>query len=562
MPNTVREFSYASEEWMPGFFGPIQLAVSPDAVDQRRIGLDRMSFLADHDETKLMGKVVSGRVTNGVAYIRVKLVETQNNRGLHEELEAGLRSGTSPGFIVNEARALKQGDAGFDKNELMQMRVEKWTPHEVSSSAIPRNPTVGMMALSSTSAATTTSTTSAPKKAPRRPRTASRQPLNAGLERESSPPPPRFPPRAETQAEDYVTAMLRHKEEAMTTALDTLTADKAAEGQDATSPLARLITMGVAPATPKLHHKTEDLELVVDGGRGWCRMPLSTAMALPRAHQAAFDTSNVHGAIGEDAGGPIRQIAEDRSVSAILGSVTQLTGMVGDSLPAELTEPNALASWVLEGAAASYPDLSMQDFGDALKPKTARVSTSFSLQVAIQAGARFETAVDAHLRRALRKLIVGGILTGSGIDNQPVGIMSTTGVLAEEYAVADKGKLSTFFDAEALLDGEVDARKRWIMANDLYNLARRTSVQPLPTNSDRRVVDRSFLAGETPANSTSLLPTGTGIYGAWGDLILFTWEQVLVVLDKITLPGEVRVSMLAHVAVHARAGSFSILRPL
>ena len=276
--------------------------------------------------------------------------------------------------------------------------------------------------------------------------------------------------------------------------------------------------------------------------------------------RAAFD-STTPGVVGEDAGGPIRQIAEDGAVGAILGSVVQLTGLAGDALPAELTETNPLASWVAEGAVGVYPDISMTDFGDALTPKSARVSTSFSLQVAIQAGARFEVAVDAHLRRALRKLVVSGILTGTGINNQPTGITSTTGVAVEEYVTADKGKLRTFFNAEGLLVGEVDARKRWVLAPDLFQLARRTSVQPPPTNSDRRVIDRSFVAGEVPANSSDLLPTGTGVFGAWADLTLFSWDQVLVVLDKITQPGVLRVSMLAYVSVHARPGSFSILRP-
>ena len=296
-------------------------------------------------------------------------------------------------------------------------------------------------------------------------------------------------------------------------------------------------------------------------GRAWCRMPLRLAMQPAQAHQAAFDSTNAHGTIGEDAGGPIREIAEDRSVSAILGSVTQLSGLQGDSLPAELTEDNMLASWVGEGAASAYPDLSMQDFGGSLAPKVARVSTSFSLQLALQAGERFESAVDSHLRRAMRKLIVGGILVGAGINNQPTGVTATSGVLVSEYAVADKAKLSTFFDAEALLVGETDARKRWILSNDLFQLARRTSVQPTPTNSDRRVIDRAFVGGETPANTTDLLPTGVGVYGAWGDLVLFNWEQVLVVLDKITRPGELRISLLAYVAIHARPGSFSILKP-
>ena len=558
MPDT-RELSYASEEWMPGAMGPIRLRVGPENVVQRRIGLGRVSYLADHDDTKLLGLVVSGRVgRDKVAYATVEIRPTANNRNLIEELDAGLRDGTSPGFIVHEVKVLADGDPGYDRNEMFQFDVTRWEIYEVSSTPIPRNPSVGLLRTATVTAperARAARVTAAgprtTRKAPARPRTTPRRPLNAAL-------PPRTPRRAELVQTDYVSQLINKRHTEMTTALDTLTADKTGPGE--ASPLARLITLSAAPASPRMHHKTAALELNMTDGRGWAKLPLSAVMQPAPVVRAAFD-STTPGVVGEDAGGPVRQIAEDRTVSAVLGSVSQLSGMVGDALPAELTETNPLASWVAEGAAAAFPDLSMVDYGDALTPKTARVSTSFSLQLAIMGGARFETAIDSHLRRALRKLVVGGILTGTGIDHQPTGVTATTGVMVESYIAADKAKLRTFFNAEDLLEGETDSRKRWIMAADLYQLARRTSVQPAPSNSDRRVVDRQFVGGETPANSTTLLPTGVGIFGAWGDLILFAWAETLVILDKITRPGELRVTLLAHVAVHARPGSFAILRP-
>ena len=562
MPDT-RELSYASEEWMPGAMGPIRLRVGPENVVQRRIGLGRVSYLADHDDTKLLGLAVSGRVgRDKVAYATVEIRPTANNRNLIEELDAGLRDGTSPGFIVHEVKVLADGDPGYDRNEMFQFDVTRWEIYEVSSTPIPRNPSVGLLRTATVTAPerpraarVTAAGPRTTRKAPARPRTTPRRTLDSGLEREGSPPPKRqlaIPLQRDYMKEQHV---------AITASLASLGGSSTSpQEQEGASPLGQLLTLAASPKVPQLHHKVGDVEMMMSDGRGWCKIPLALAMQPAPVARAAFTTSSPGLVVGEDAGGPVRQVSEDRSVSAILDTVTQITGLQGDALPAELTEDNALASWVAEGAAASYADLSVTDYGDALKPKTARVSTSFSLQLSIQGGVRFEQAVDAHLRRALRKLIVGGILVGSGINNQPTGVTATTGVAVSEYIAADKAKLETFFDAEAMLDGETDARKRWIMASDLYNLARRTSVQPLPTNSDRRVIDRSFVAGETPANSTDLLPDGTGVFGAWADCVLFSWEETLIILDKISTPGLVKVTLQAYVNCHVRPGSFAILR--
>ena len=334
-----------------------------------------------------------------------------------------------------------------------------------------------------------------------------------------------------------------------------------ADSLDAASPLAQLISLAVAPATPTMHHKTDTLEMTLDGGRAWAKLPLATAMQGPRVVRSAFDSANTYGAIGEDTPGAIRQLVEGEAVSAVLRGVTTIEGVTGDALPAELADTPTLSAWVAEGAAAVYPDPALTDLGDALKPRVARASANYSLQAAIQGGQRFEQALDLHLRRELRRRVVQGILTGTGVNNQPTGIMSTTGVLTSEYPVADKAKLSTFFDAEEMLVGAVDAGRRWILAPDLYRLARRTAVQPPPTDADRRVIDGQLVGGETRAYETDLLPMGSGIFGALPDATLFAWETALLVIDKVTLPGVVRVSLLAYINCDVRAGSFVILQP-
>ena len=464
------------------------------------------------------------------------------------------------------------------------MTITLWQPFELSCTAAPlgirSRVTGGLLGppeRDADAASVDTKTTARLRKAPARPR----RTLDAGLERESSPVTP--PRRAVTSQATYVDGLIRERHTAMTTALDAITraapasarqaggagaGDTPADSPDA-SPLARLIQVAASPASPRVHHKTEDLELMMDGGRGWARLPLGKVMERAPVQRAAFDSTNVTGAIGEQVAGEIRQVVlEDAAVTAILAGVTTVESVTNNVLPAELLNDDTLASWVAEGAQTAFIDAALRDYGDALIPKIARVSTSYSLQLAIQAGPRFEAAVEAHIRRALRKRIVQGILTGSGVNNQPRGIVETPGVMASAYISADRGRLSTFYNCEDLLDadgqGPVDAGRLWVVSRNLYALARR--IPAWGPGGDQRTLDantigRGRVGLDTPAVATNLLAADTALYGAFPDCVLFAWEQAQVVVDKISSPGDIRISVLAFVNISVRPNSFAVLRP-
>ena len=561
----------ATDEWLDGFFGEIRLSCEPGAVDLRRVRAGQLRLCVDHNIERPIGQVTALTANGPDVTGQATLISTDATRGPIQDVNASLKAGLSFGFIVLSAKTLQEGDEAF-KRDVLRVVITRWQPFELSCSAAPRGVrsriTGGLTGApereaDAASVSVDAKTAARPKTAPtKRPR----RPLNATLESETSPAPPRLPRRAVTES-DYVTELIRERHTAMTASLDAITRaapateTPPADSPDTASPLARLIQIAASPATPQVHHESGGLVMHLDAGRGWAKLPLAVAMQGPRVVRSAFDTTNTYGAIGEDTPGAIRQLVEGEAVSAVLAGVTTIEGVTGDALSAELADTPTLSAWILEGAAAVYPDPALADLGAALKPKVARTSTNYSLQAAIMGGQRFEQALDLHLRRELRRRVVQGILTGTGVNNQPTGIMSTTGVLTSEYPVADKAKLSTFFDAEEMLVGAVDAGRRWILAPDLYRLARRTAVQPPPTDADRRVIDGQLVGGETRAYETDLLPMGSGIFGALPDATLFAWETALLVIDKVTLPGVVRVSLLAYINCDVRAGSFVILQP-
>ena len=567
MPGQVLVLRAATTEWLPTFMGEIRLECGPANVDLKRLRASQLKLAIDHNIERPIGHVVRLTPTGEAVTGQAELVETESTRSAIEDVNSGLKAGLSFGFVILAARLLKEGDDGY-RRDVMRVVITLWQPFELSCTAAPlgirSRITGGLLGAPEREAASVSASvatkTARPKTAPtKRPR----RRIDAALEHETSPAPPRLPRRAVSQTA-YVDGLIRERHTTMTSALDALTAGTPADSPDTASPLARLINVACSPATPQVHHKANGLELVMDSGRGWARLPLRTAMHGPRVVRSAFDSANTYGAIGEQAAGEIRQVVEDEAIAAVLGGVTTIEGLTGDALPAELTDGAALSSWVAEGAAGHFPDAAVADLGDALKPRIARASTSYSLQLAIMGGPRFEASIEQHLRRALRLRVVQGVVTGSGINNQPLSVHNTPGVAAVEYAAADAGKLTGFFDAEDTLNGAPTIARFWLVETDLYRRARRVQTN-VGVGGDRRVIDEQQagprVGGESLVYATDVLADGVAIYGEWTDAALFSWTDALLTVDKITHPGLVRVTLQAYVNVHVRAKSFAILRP-
>ena len=572
MPGQVFTLRAATEETLPSFMGSIQLLCGSANVDLRRLRGAQMRLLIDHNETRPIGMVTKLKAGDGEVVGEAELLLTESTRSPIQDVNAGLKSGLSFGFLVHKTRLLKPSEAGYDEDGF-SMIIELWEPYECSAVATPRGVrskiTGGLLGPPEREAASVDTRTTPTKTTRTTPAKRPRRTLDAALERETSPAPPRLPRRAVTES-DYVTALIQERKNTMTATLDRLTAAPAIgtpppdDTPDTASPLSRLIQIAASPATPQVHHESGGLVMHLDAGRGWARLPMRTAMRSAPAMRSAFDSTNTPGAIGEQAAGAIRPTVEDEAIAAVLAGVTSVSGLEADALPAELTDGQALSSWVAEGAAAVYPDAGLENLGDALKPRIARASSAYSLQLAIMGGPRFEQAVETHLRRALRLRVMQGVVTGSGINNQPLGIFSTPGVAAVEYQPSNKGQLDGFFNAEDELDGAPTIARFWLVETDLYRRARRVQAN-VGLGGDRRVIDAQRagprVGGESLAYATDVLADGVAVYGEWSDATLFTWETALLIIDKITQPGLVRVTLQGHVNVHARAGSFAILRP-
>ena len=128
----------SSDTWLHDFFGRVRLEHRKESVELRRLHSGVLQMLADHDSTRPVGRVVSLNLELDALYGRVEFGQTPRAQAVLTEINEGLRSGISPGFLVLESRFLQRGEAGYDENRIDTI-VSKWELHEISSVTSPRN---------------------------------------------------------------------------------------------------------------------------------------------------------------------------------------------------------------------------------------------------------------------------------------------------------------------------------------------------------------------------------------------------------------------------------------
>ena len=129
----------ATEDWLEGFIGKIRLLCGSENVDLSRVRSGVVSFAADHDTLSLVGRVYRAEIVNRVLTAQAEIAQTPNAQRIKQEIDGGMRSGISPGFIVQRFREIDKEHPDYDRSELLQLEITKWQVIEISTTAIPRN---------------------------------------------------------------------------------------------------------------------------------------------------------------------------------------------------------------------------------------------------------------------------------------------------------------------------------------------------------------------------------------------------------------------------------------
>ena len=175
--------------------------------------------------------------------------------------------------------------------------------------------------------------------------------------------------------------------------------------------------------------------------------------------------------------------------------------------------------------------------------------TEISLELAIQTGDdTLDAVLEAH-RIGLADRMLEQVLSGDGVGNNLSGVASATGIGAGTYAVADRGSDEAFVDGEIAVEdgGGRSPYMAWALGTDLDTSAQKTAVEP---GASRRVLEggRLTLSGLPAQRIVEGLEATVGLVGDWQTVIVPVLSELIIVIDRVTLPGFVRITSRLPIA--------------
>ena len=178
---------------------------------------------------------------------------------------------------------------------------------------------------------------------------------------------------------------------------------------------------------------------------------------------------------------------------------------------------------------------------------TIEVKSEISLQLALLSEFAMDALLEAH-RLAIADRMLEQVLAGSGVGNDLDGVVNATGTQSGTYAQTDRGSSASLQDAEDAIEdaGGRQPFMAWGAGSDLSTSTRRALLEP---GSDRRVEERARLSlSGLPIQRITGLTSTTGLCGDWATIIVPVLDRIDVVTDRITNPGDVRITSRLAIA--------------
>jgi HK97 family phage major capsid protein len=242
-----------------------------------------------------------------------------------------------------------------------------------------------------------------------------------------------------------------------------------------------------------------------------------------------------------------------------------MSGLQGDVAIPKQTG-GATAFWVSEGKS---PEHSRQSFGQVtLSPRSVAAYTDFTRKLVLQSSPDIENLVRNDLATVIALEIDRAAINGSGIGNEPAGILKTKGI--ESVIFADDNKIS--WGKIVDLESKIAAKNADIGSLGYLCNAR---LRGILKQTEKAEHTAQFLwenaSGESGfgylngyrACTTNQMPADTLLFGNFGDLIIGQWGVLDVLVDPYTLgtSGGIRIRLMQDVDIAIRhAESFAVLR--
>lgn len=267
------------------------------------------------------------------------------------------------------------------------------------------------------------------------------------------------------------------------------------------------------------------------------------------------------------------ELLRNRMMVQALGA-TVLGGLVGDVAIPKQTG-GATAYWVAESGAPTESQQAVGQLG--LTPKTVGAFTDISRKFLKQASIDAEAFVRRDLASVLALALDAAGINGTGADNQPTGILNTTGIGAVVCGDPD-GAAPDWADIVALeTEVAVDNADIGALAY-LTNAKVRGTLKTTEKASntaqfvwpdmpiDQQILNgyRAAVSNQVPSNLAKGAGTGLSaiVFANWSDLVIAMWGTLDLTVDPYTgsTSGTVRVVALQDADIGVRhAESFAAI---
>lgn len=263
----------------------------------------------------------------------------------------------------------------------------------------------------------------------------------------------------------------------------------------------------------------------------------------------------------------------DRLVIGKLGA-TMLGDLVGTVPVCSVGE--IAASWEAEGATTSVSKATVARV--ALTPHRASVVAAFSKDLLAQTSLDVEAILMERILNAHATLIENAAINGTGLSNQPTGILSACATASREVAAGANGaaiswanvvKLESMINADNANRGKMGYLCNAKTLGDMKTIAKAANTAAFIYDGDGMLngypVEWTNLVPSNITQGTSTSNTSKMIFGNWEDLYIGQWAGLDIIVDPYTLAanGDVRLVLNAYndVAV-VEPKSFYVLKGL
>ena len=523
--------SFASQELMQGLFGPMRLRVTRESVDLSRVGArSGLPYLIDHDSTRPLGRVVRTEIRDGIVFAEATIPSVSRSEPYLEELRSHLRDGVSPGMFLHEVEFIEEN------GEIIEY-VKRWMCYELSSVTVPRMQTIGLISLQDAgdkaslkpgpTPTKATSISTRPVATVKTAVPAQRPAARVKAEPTQTPEQRRIRMTTIESRVDEKLVDLSRRERALTD-VEAKPATGAPLALDRTIlSLAALASNPSAPTPP---------------------MPGVEVQTATRNHVSArvpFATAALTGATT-----PTTTTTERGDVQATGRRAERILRLFRPASPPygsqrfPIMDTGATAGMVVDGGPAlTIVDGTFRNPAPEATPHMAQVRAKFTMGLMIQGGDSFRLMVDDSLRIAMQELMLTQVLTGDGVSPSLTGITNVTGILSSEYTLTNRGSATSFRDAENVLEDSVygpEIRPAFLIGTSLYRTARETLREP---GTGEFVLEDSRVLGETIAYKSGDLPDDQALLLDAGHTVLAMWDAVDLIVDGITDPGNIKITM-------------------